>query len=149
MFKLFILHCKRFFRRLFKNVGMYVSVLFLLISVITSLALLLPNIFHKTPIIGYLIETTELPLSYELNGTITIIESNGVQPKQNINVYIGGYNIATKSGEPFTMYFSSQKTEQIFLTIILENADGTERIITKEIKTNSKTILNEEVIIYV
>lgn len=144
-----MLHCKRFFRRLFANFGRNASIIFLLISVITSLALLFPNLFHKTPIIGYLIETTELPLSYEFNGSIRLVESNGVKSKENITVYIGGYNIATKSGEPFTLYFSSPKTKQIFLTIVLKSPDGTERIFTKAIETNSQTRLNEEVIIYV
>lgn len=149
MKKLFLLNFKRIVRNIFKNFGVKFSYLLLVLSATLLLLLVVPNFFNRVPAFSHFIETLELPLSYKLHGEIHLLDSDGNEIRQKAQINIGGYGIVSETGEQFLLEFSSPKTEYVFVTIVLEDSDGNEKIITKRIKTNSKTSLEEEVFIYV
>ncbi len=140
-FKRCWLYIVRGFSRCFRNLGFKLSILFVFFSFIISLFFLIPSLFSRTPILGSLIETMELPLSYEYVGKVIIFDEEGNQVEQAVDVYVGGYSVSTMSGEEFVLKFSSEMTDYFYLILEYKRADGSEEILTKRIETEGRTTL--------
>lgn len=147
--KLFWLFFSRVIRKLFKHIGFNLSLIFVLLSFFISLFFLVPSLFSRVPVFSYLIDTLSLPLSYEFDGRVNLVNSDGTDIYQPVNIYIGGYNVQSISGEQFTIKFSSESTEFFYINIEYEDATGKDAIITKRIETNGETKLSEVISINV
>jgi len=110
---------------------------------------MVPSLFSRVPVFSYLIDTLSLPLSYEFEGTILLIDTEGELIDQSITVYIGGYSIDIISGETFIMNFASESTDYFYATIEYVDEGGNKTTITQKIETNNKTILKKVIRIYV
>ena len=105
-FKWCWLHITRIFKIVFKNFLIKITVLFVVFSFAISMFFMIPSLFSRVPVFSYLIDTLSLPLSYELEGTILLIDKEGESIDQSVTVYIGGYSIDVITGDTFIMNFA-------------------------------------------
>lgn len=143
------LHITRIFRQLFKHIGIKLSILFVVFSFAISMFFLIPTLFSRVPVFSYLIDTLSLPLSYEFEGTILLIDTDGEPVEQTVTVYVGGYSIDVISGETFIMNLASESTDYFYVTIEYADESGNKTTITKKLVTNDKTALKKVIRIYV
>lgn len=148
-FKWCWLHITRIFRHLFKHIGIKLSILFVVFSFAISMFFMIPSLFSRVPVFSYLIDTLSLPLSYEFEGTILLIDTEGEPVDQTVTVYVGGYSIDVISGEKFIMNFASESTDYFYVTIEYVDESGNKTTITQKIETNDKTALKKVIRIYV
>lgn len=148
-FKRCWLYITRIFRHFFKHIGIKLSILFVVFSFAISIFFMIPSLFSRVPVFSYLIDTLSLPLSYEFEGTILLMDTEGESIYQTVTVYVGGYSIDVISGETFIMNFSSESTDYFYVTIEYVDESGNKAIITKKIETNDKTTLKKVIRIYV
>lgn len=148
-FKWCWLHITRIFKNIFKNFLIKITVLFVAFSFAISMFFMIPSLFSRVPVFSYLIDTLSLPLSYELEGTILLIDKEGESIDQSVTVYIGGYSIDVITGETFIMNFASESTDYFYVTIEYVDECGNKTTITKKIETNDKTTLKKVIRIYV
>ena len=148
-FKWCWLHITRIFRHFFKHIGIKLSILFVIFSFAISMFFMIPSLFSRVPVFSYLIDTLSLPLSYEFEGTILLIDTEGEPVDQTVTVYVGGYSIDVISGEKFIMNFASESTDYFYVTIEYVNESGNKTTITQKIETNDKTALKKVIRIYV
>ena len=148
-FKWCWLHITRIFKNVFKNFLIKITVLFVVFSFAISMFFMIPSLFSRIPVFSYLIDTLSLPLSYELEGTILLIDKEGESIDQSVTVYIGGYSIDVITGETFIMNFASESTDFFYATIEYVDECGNKTTITKKIETNDKTTLKKVIRIYV
>ncbi len=147
--KLLRLSIVRFFKRAFKNFSFNLTLLFVAFSLLVSLFLLLPSTFSKAPVFSYFIKTMELPLDYELEGKVTIVDSQGNAINQKVKVYFGGYMTETSTDEVFVADFTAPSTEYIYIIIEYENLDGIQKIYSERIETDQNVKLRKDFKIYV
>lgn len=143
------LYITRIFRRIFKHIDIKFSILFVFFSFLISMFLMVPSLFSRAPVFSYLIDTLSLPLSYEFEGTVLLVGSDGEAVVQAVTIYVGGYSIDTISGESFVLNFTSESADYFYVTIEYDNEAGAETITTKKIETNDETNLKEVIKIYV
>ncbi len=148
-FKRCWLYITHIFRHFFKHIGIKLSTLFVVFSFAISIFFMIPSLFSRVPVFSYLIDTLSLPLSYEFEGTILLMDTEGESIYQTVTVYVGGYSIDVISGETFIMNFSSESTDYFYVTIEYVDESGNKAIITKKIETNDKTTLKKVIRIYV
>ena len=148
-FKWCWLHITRIFKIVFKNFLIKITVLFVVFSFAISMFFMIPSLFSRVPVFSYLIDTLSLPLSYELEGTILLIDKEGESIDQSVTVYIGGYSIDVITGDTFIMNFASESTDYFYTTIEYVDECGNKTTITKKIETNDKTTLKKVIRIYV
>lgn len=110
---------------------------------------MMPSLFLRVPVFSYFIETLSLPLSYEFEGMIILVDDTDEPVSQVVTVYIGGYSIDVLSGETFIMNFASESTDCFYVTIEYVDESGNKTTITKKIETNDKTALKKVIRIYV
>lgn len=145
----FMLHIiARFARKIFKKLPFVSSYVFLAISVITCLIILVPSWFDRVPILSYYISEHKLPIVYELQGKVEVLDSKGDIVNKNVEVFIGGYSTVLASTE-FNLKFSSPKADELFVVIRYE-IDGNRCEFTKCLMINDVNhVIKEEFIIYV
>ena len=148
-FKWCWLHFTRIFKNIFKNFLIKITVLFVVFSFAISIFFMIPSLFSRVPVFSYLIDTLSLPLSYEFEGTILLIDTDGDPIEQTVTMYVGGYSIDVISGEKFIMNFASESTDYFYVTIEYVDQNGNKTTITKKIETNDKTVLKKVIRIYV
>lgn len=108
---------KRLGKKILNKFIIVLSYIFLLLSVVTSLVLLIPNCFGRVPILLYYISEARLPLVYELSGKVIILDENDEVINENIEVFIGGYKGVYLTSTEFNLKFSSPMTNEIFVVI--------------------------------
>lgn len=143
------LYITRIFRRIFKHIGVKLSILLVSFSFFVSMFLMVPSLFSRVPVFSYLINTLSLPLLYEFEGTVLLIGSDGEAIIQTVTIYVGGYSVDAISGESFVLNFTSESVNYFYVTIEYDNELGSKTTITKKIETNDKTNLKEVIKIYV
>lgn len=148
-FKKIWLFISRMIRKFFSNIGYKLSVLFVLFSFIISLFFLIPSLFSRVPVFSYLIDNLSLPVSYELNGEVILLNADNESLIEPLDIYVGGYNVQSFSGEHFTLKFASEKSDYFYLTIEYKDDNGIDKYYTKRINTNGKNNLTEVVTVYV
>ena len=149
LLKLILLYITRIFRCIFKHIGINISILLVVFSTFVSIFFLIPSLFSRVPVFSYFIDTLSLPLSYELEGTVILLDSNDEIIDESVTIYVGGYSIEAISGETFLLNFSSEPTEQIYATIEYADEAGIKTILTKKIETKDRTKLKKVIRIYV
>lgn len=147
--KILRLNIVRFLKNVFKNFSFKITLFFVAFSFFVSLFLLLPSTFSKAPVFSYFIKTMELPLDYELEGKVIIVDSKGNALNQEVNVCIGGYTIETSTDETFVLDFTAPSTEYIYVIIEYKNSDGIKMINSERIETDQDVKLKKEFRIYV
>lgn len=110
---------------------------------------MIPSLFSRVPIFSYLVENLSLPLSYEFEGTVVILNNEEELIDETVNVFVGGYSMEVFSGEPFVLSFASECTNYFYVTIEYTNEKGEKEIITEMIETNNKTKIKKVIKIYV
>lgn len=148
-FKWCWLHITRIFKNVFKNFLIKITVLFVIFSFIISLFFMMPALFLRVPVFSYFIDTLSLPLSYELEGKVILVDDEDEPIDQTITVYIGGYSTEVFSGDAFILNFSSESTDCVYITIEYKNQSGIQTTLTKRIETKGSTTLKEVIKIYV
>ena len=148
-FKWLWLHITRGFRHAFKHIEIKLSMFLVIFSFLISMFFLIPSLFSRVPVFSYLINTLSLPLSYEFECTIVLVDAEGEPVNQTVTVYVGGYSVDALSGETFILDFASNSTDCFYVTIEYEDQVGSQAIITKRIETNGKMTLKEVIRIYV
>lgn len=143
------LYITRISRCIFKHFGTKLSILFVVFSFTISMFFMVPSLFSRVPVFSYLIDTLSLPLSYELEGTILLVDAADKPLNQVVTIYVGGYSIDVSSGEPFIMEFASENTDYFYITVEYVDENGEETTITKKIETNDKTTIKKVIKIYV
>lgn len=147
--KLLWLRIMRCFRHSFKNFFFNLSLFFVAFSFFVSAFLLLPSVFSKAPVFSYFVKTMELPLDYELEGRIIMLDAQGKSINQKVEVYIGGYMIETNTDETFILDFTSPSTEYIYIVIEYENLEGDKELFSECVETERDIELKKEFTIYV
>ena len=148
-FKWCCLHITRIFRNLFKNLGVKLSILLVVFSLLISLFFMIPSLFSRVPVFTYFINTLSLPLSYEIEGTVILVDDEDEPVSQAVTVYVGGYSAEVFSGDTFTLNFSSEYTDYVYITIEYEDQSGVQTTLTKKIETNGNTTLKKVIKIHV
>ena len=143
------LKLRRLKRKMFGNLTITLSYIFLSFSVFVCLLLLIPSCFDRVPTLSYFISKLELPIMYELYGEVRVLNEDGDIVNKNVEVFIGGYNTSVLSLTEFRMNFSAPMTNGVFVVIRYE-VDGEIQEFTKYLSIEDGThVLNEEFIIYV
>lgn len=143
------LQITRAFRHVFENFGVKLSILLVVFSLLISVFFLVPSMFNRMPVFSYFINTLELPISYEYEGNIILLDKNGNNIDQNVAVYIGGNSTYTDSQKDFTIIFSSVDTEYMFVNVEYKDLNGNLSIFTQKIDTHGKTTIKKDITIYV
>lgn len=137
----------RFIRRVLKKLPIIFSYFFLVFSVVVCLVILIPNCFDRIPALSYFISTYELPITYELQGEIRVLDKSDNIVNKNVEVFVGGYSTSLTE-TTFDLKFSSSLTNEIFVVIRYE-VDGHIRIFSECIAINDKNhVIQKEFIIY-
>ena len=147
--KLCWLYFTRLFRHLFKGIQFKLSYLLVFFSFLVSLFFLLPSLFHNVPVFSYFIDTLSLPISYELNGKVVIINAEGNNVDQSVVVNVGGYSTTSNTGEEFILKLTSVSTNCFYVTVEYTDFNKSTAYYTTKIETNGNTVLKEEIVIYV
>lgn len=120
-------------RRIFKNIGFNVSIVFLLFSVSISCLILVPNCFRRVPVYAYLVREMRLPLVYKLSGKVIVTNACGDFLNTSAEIYVGGYSAKTNSAGEFQLSFSAPKTSSFFVVVRYAYGDGEVRTRTEQI----------------
>lgn len=147
--KLLRLRVVHFYKQAFKNLSFNLSLVFVAFSLLVSLFLLLPSTFSKVPVFSYLTKTMELPIAYELEGKVTIVDSQENALNQKVRVCLGGYITETRTDEVFVADFTAPSTDCIYIIIEYENLDGIQKTYLERLETNQNVKLRKEFRIYV
>ena len=121
MFKLFRINARRFFRSAFRGIGFKLSVIFLIFNVAVSLLILIPNCFDQVPVYSYFVRELKLPIAYELNGKVELVDVNGNVVNTDVEIFVGGYSTSTNSNGEYILDFSAPATTEIFVVIRYTN----------------------------
>ena len=148
-FKWCWLHITRIFKNVFKNFLIKISVFFVIFSFIISLFFMMPALFLRVPVFSYFIDTLSLPLAYELEGKVILVDEEDEPIDQMVTVYIGGYSTEVFSGDTFILNFSSESTDHVYITIEYKDQSGIQTTITKKFETKGNTTLKEVIKRYV
>ena len=90
---------------------MIISLLFFLIAFFT-------NVTRRAPILSFFIKELELPIVYNLSGTIEIKDENqNLMSISDIYIAIGGYQECIENGEEYNIRFSATESENIPVVI--------------------------------
>ena len=150
MWKRFLLSIKRILRSIFRGLGFKLSIIFLLFSFLVSLMIIAPICFNRIPVYSYFISELELPIAYELNGVVKIIDNNNNIVNKDIEVFIGGYSTTTNVNGEFKLKFSAPTTTEIFVTIRYVAPNGNTNIACEILTIGSgEHDLEKEFIIHV
>jgi hypothetical protein len=99
------------------------------------------------PVLSYYISEHELPITYELNGKVKVLDENGEVINKNVEVFVGGYSTHLATTE-FNLKFSSPMVNEVFVVIRYE-VDGEICEFTKCIVIeDGNHLFNEEFIIH-
>jgi hypothetical protein len=115
---------RRFFRRVFKGIGSRLSIAFLLFSAAISLMILAPNCFDRVPVYSYFIRELKLPITYEINGKVKIVDVDGNIVNTDVEIIVGGYSTSVDSNGEYVLIFSAPVTAEIFVVIRYIDIDG-------------------------
>ncbi len=138
----------RFVHKFFGRLSMILSYFFLTFSVVVCLIVLIPSCFDRVPVLSYYISEHELPIEYELQGEVKVLDENNNIVNKNVEIFIGGFNTSLTSTE-FNLKFSSPMAKEVFV-VIRYDVDGDIREITKCLAINDrKHVIKEEFIIHV
>lgn len=135
-------------RSLLKRTPFALSIVLLLFPVVVSLFLLLPSLFLRSPNLSYLLEKLSLPLTYEYNGKIVLLDPDGNIVDQNVLVSIGGYSIEVNTNEEFNLKFSSEFTDYVYVSVEYFKMNNVQDIETRKFPTNKNIIINGDIYIY-
>ena len=136
-------------KKVFTHLGYKISLLFVMFSFIVSLFILVPSLFYKVPVFSYLVDNLSLPVSYELDGEIILMNAKNESIIQPIEVFVGGYSVQSLSGEHFTLKFASETGDYFYLTIEYKDEFGNDSYYTQRVETNGKNKLTKVVTVYV
>lgn len=129
MVKLFQLKARRFFRHTFQRKSFWLSVGLLIFSFFVLLMVLFPILYDRVPLYSYFIQKWELPISYELDGKIEVLDANGYFVNRDVEVFIGGYSTKVADDGEFKLVFSAPTATKLF--VVVQYVDTTGRIVTK------------------
>ncbi len=136
-------------RKLKKTLLYFLPYSLLVVSVLISLFLLVPTCFDRVPTLSYLIHKHELPITYDLVGTVMVLDTKDDIVTNNIVVYVGGYSTTVEPTSEFSLTFSSPCIDKVFVVVQYE-LDGKLQESTSciTVEDNSHTI-TAEITIYV
>lgn len=147
-FKLLWVRFKHLLRSVLKRLPFAVSIFFLVIPVVISLFLLFPQLFSCSPAFPYLIEKYTLPLIYEYDGKVILLDSDNNLIDQSVTVNIGGYSIRVNTNEDFVLKFTSESTDCVFATVEYSNQNNIQETYTFKIVTSGHIKLSGDIYIY-
>lgn len=136
-------------RRVFKNIGYKLSFILIAFSFSISLFFLIPPLFSKVPVFSYFYDTLSLPISYEFDGKVILINSEEEVMDQMVVVSIGGYSVQANSGEDFKLVFTSNTKHNVYAVIEYIDENKEKAIATIKLDINNTTKLKQEIKIYV
>jgi hypothetical protein len=118
------------FGTLWKNIARLWPLLLFSLSILLFSLVLIPNLAHRSPILG------EWPLMLELDGRILIeVNESNVTKFEGVNgakVEIGGYNAITDSEGKFEIKFISKSLKDLPILIEISNKTTINRISFEE-----------------
>lgn len=146
--KLLCLKTRRAFHAFFNGFFYKLSFLFVLFSFLVSLWLLLPDLFDRAPIFPYFTQRLELPLTYEMRGSVKIVDREGNIINDSITISVGGYRERIGANTDYDLCFSSPKQDSFFVTITYKDQKGIERIYTEKVSfPDGSNVFREDYVI--
>ncbi len=137
MIKLLQLKIRRFYRSTFQRKGFWLSFFLLVFSFVVLIMILFPVIYDRVPLYSYFVREWKLPVAYELDGQVEIVDAAGNVVNTNVEVFIGGYSTSVDSNGQFKLVFSAPLTTELFIVIRYTTPSGqnivkTELLVIKE-----------------
>ena len=115
--KKIILSLRRAYNKWFKSFGFKASIALLLFSMCCSLVVLVPTVLHRVPVFSYFIDEMRLPVSYTLEGKISICDAEKNIVCKDVEVIIGGYSTFSDVDGYFSLKFASPNSTDIPVVI--------------------------------
>lgn len=90
-----------------------------------------------------------LPISYDFEGTVMIVDEEDKLINQTVTIFVGGYSTEVFSGDSFILKFASEHADYFYATIEYTDRFGNKVITTEKIEINNKTKIKKVIKIYV
>ena len=104
--------------QLWKTIKVFLGKGLLIISLLFFLIAFFTNVTRRAPILSFFIKELELPIVYNLSGTIEIKDENqNLMSISDIYIAIGGYQECIENGEEYSIRFSATESENIPVVI--------------------------------
>ena len=105
------------FKQLTKKAFSLLPYIMLIYCIVVSSVGILPEVFGRVPLASFLVRTHELPMSYELTGSIKVIDGCGNIVNSGVEVYIGGCYADLKSSTNLYITFPSPRTDIVYVVV--------------------------------
>lgn len=146
--KLSCLMLKRVLRALFSRILFILPCIFVLFSVFVSFWLLLPGLFDRAPNFLYFTHKLELPLTYEMSGSVRVLDCEGNVINDSVTISVGGYSDRMGTNTDYELFFSSSKQDYCFVTITYKDSKGVEHVYTEKVSfPDGSNVFREDYII--
>jgi len=139
----------RFVSKVFSRLPFVCSYILLVISVLISLTILIPNCFNRIPVLSYFISECELPTTYELHGEVRVLDKTDNIINKNVEVFVGGYSVSLGSSTEFSLKFVSPEINAAFVVIRYEVNGEISEVLRRLVIENRNHVIRKEFTIYV
>lgn len=131
--KLLCLKTRKALHSFFSGFFSKLSIALVLFSAVVSFWLLVPTLFNHVPIFSYFSHRLELPMKYEMYGSVKIVDCEGNILNDSVAISVGGYRVKIGNSVEYDLVFSCPKDEFFFVTISYIDQKGIERIYTEKV----------------
>lgn len=142
--KLLCLKKKRALHTLLSRIRFLLPCIFVIFSFLVSFWLLLPGLFDRAPIFPYFTKKLELPLTYEMSGSVIVLDCEGNVMNDSVTISVGGYSERMGTNTDYDLFFSSPKQDFFFVTITYKDSKGVEHIYTERVSYPDETYVFRE-----
>ncbi len=131
--KLLCLKIRKALHSFFSGFCSKLSIALVLFSAVVSFWLLVPTLFDRVPIFSYFSHRLELPMKYEMYGSVKIVDCEGNILNDSVAISVGGYSVKIGTNVEYDLVFSCPKDEFFFVTISYIDQKGIERNYTEKV----------------
>ena len=131
--KLLCLKIRKALHSFFSGFFSKLSIIIVLFSAIVSFWLLVPTLFDRVPIFSYSSHRLELPMKFEMYGSVKIVDCKGNLLNDSVAISVGGYRVKIGTNVEYDLVFSCPKDEFFFVTISYIDQKGKERFYTEKV----------------